>query len=184
MAVARKAGSWMSYAVSGCGRFTIGCVVLVVWVLATQAAVNAEIPGWETLRWGMTDEEARQGAGVAGELHATPRGLKYQMNLPASVIGVPCTAVLLFDADRRLEKLVLWVHDPNIVIYGDLARFIERELGTFTVHQQLTERSSGSTVERTLWQLPSTRVSLVWSVYSDKEKISITYEPADALRRP
>jgi len=131
----------------------------------------------------MTDDEVRQAIGVAAELHATPGGLKHQMVLSSSVIGVPCTAVLSFAAERRLEKVVLWVLDPSAVIYGDLARFLERKLGTFAFHER-AQQSPSNGVEHTLWQLPRTLVSLARSVNADKETISITYAPTDAPGRP
>lgn len=160
----------------------LGAVGFVLWLFAGGMSANAETPGWAPLGWGMTDEEVRQAVGVAAELHATPGGLKYQMVLSSSVIGVPCTAVLLFDAERRLEKVVLRAENPNAVIYGDLARFLERKLGTFAFHER-TQQLPSNSLEHTLWQLPRTRVSLLRSVNADKETISITYAPTDAPGR-
>jgi hypothetical protein len=132
----------------------------------------------------MTDEEVRQALGVSVEIQAGPGSWKYQMVVSSAIIGVPCTAVLLFDAGRRLGSTVLWVRDPNAVVYGDLARFLARELGPAALLERLGPSSSGNTLERIFWRLPRTLVSIVRSVNTDGETISIVYESPGSSGRP
>lgn len=147
--------------------------------LATRAAALDDVPGWQNLRWGMTEAQARQSLELSG-LKVEPdnghfKDMYSALAISLTIADASYRAVLQFsEADRGLAQVLLKCGCSGGPLapkaYRDMLRVLEEKYGKPTSSSEQPRPGSE-------WAFKTTTISL--SLYSLGGPF-LTYRPSVA----